>query len=169
MSDVPESAEIPPEFGANPAPDWVVEWQLRLLPHGGRYRGRLFWGLDSAAGVQVEYPISRLREAVLYQVPLSDEMEGLLREILGASFSEGLCALPWQCRDGIPVEIIVHRRQPYHRVRTFCNLADAMGFLSLAGDTLVERWRAGAQPGNEPPPVVPLACLLADLTFSATR
>jgi hypothetical protein len=165
----PQAAEViqapPPEFGASPAPDWVIEWLLSVLPNGGRYRGRLLLGGPTPpVYARIEYPISRFRPPVVTEVPLTEEAVGLLREILGTYFPDSLEKLPWLSCDGIPLEIVVHRRHPYEAIRTFCNISDAMQFLSLTGKTLVERWRIGAQSGEQAPPVVPLACFLVDLS-----
>jgi hypothetical protein len=142
----------PPEFCANLAPDWVIEWLINILPNGGRYRGRLLLRESvRCVSARVEYPISKLRPAVVTEVPLPAETVGLLREILRTSFPDALAKLPWMCCDGIPTEIVVHRCHPYQGIRTFCNIGDAMQFLSLRGKTLVERWLAGTQSGEHAP------------------
>ncbi len=160
--------EAPSEFSANPAPDWVVEWVMSVLPNGGRYRGRLLLGVSTpSVHARVEYPISKRRPPVVTEVPLTEETIGLLRDILGTYFPGSLANLPWRCCDGIPVQIVVHRRHPYQAVRTSCNIVDAMQFLSWSDKTLVERWRGGVQSGQPAPPVVPLACLLVALSASS--
>src|SRR5262245_8522973 len=113
--------EPPPEFSASPAPDWAVEWLMNILPGGGRYRGRLLlWESTSAVCARVEYPISKRLPAVATEVSLAAETIGLLREILGTYFPDSLAKLPWRCYDGIPLEIVIHRRHPYQGIQTFC-------------------------------------------------
>jgi hypothetical protein len=159
--------QTPAEFGDEPAPDWVICWHLRLLPGGGSYRGRLlFWEETRTASFRVETPVGRQRLPVVTEGSVPDEAVEVLREILRTSFPDALARIPWQCRDGIPVDLVIHRRQPFQGAETFCNLCDVMHLLGQSEPTLVERWRAGLREGHHAPAVVPLACLAADLSFA---
>ncbi len=162
----------PVEFDGPDPPDWLVEWEGSILPRGGGFRGRLpLWDRPGPAEAQVAYPTSRRRATPPAPVTLSAELAGLLRSWLAASFPDGLTSRKWECMDGLPIEIVVYRREPSCVVRVRCNLGDALGLLPPGShDRVAARVAEAVTAGVEIAPVYRIGfLLLCDVTLSLRR
>lgn len=119
------------EFAESPAPAWVLEWTGDLLPGGGTYRGRLPCREAGPATASVVYPVRRRIETPPRGVDVDDVAAARLRAVLREAFPDGLLSVAPQCRDGLPIEVTVHRREPALSVRARCNLGDGFGFIPV--------------------------------------
>jgi hypothetical protein len=160
--------EQPAEFGLASAPDWVLEWTGWALPHGGGYRGRLaLQENERPATAQVERPISRTKPTVPRAITLPELIEDCLRAILRETFPAHLLSVREECRDGFPLEVTVHHREPYQGVRAGCNLGDAFEVIRGA-DTQTQSWSARVADTVEGKPLAPvfrIGFLLFELSF----
>jgi hypothetical protein len=126
----PELVHAPPdEFARSEPPAWLLEWKGSCLPGpGGGYQGRLsLWEEPLRAIAEVSYPLSHTRPAQPQRrkVEFSDPAARRLWSVLREAFPDRLLSIPEECYDGLPFEVVVHRREPYLGVRARCNLGDA--------------------------------------------
>src|SRR5262249_27258275 len=171
---VPELVhDTPAEFAADAAPDWLLEWELAILPGGGRYCGRLpLSDKAEAATASVEYPASHRRPVAPRPVGVSAVVIGHLLRAL-ASFPEHLLTVEPQCYDGMPLSVTVHRRGSGVGVRAQCNLGDAFGLLAWPRSTAsvllsdeIERMEAAGTPLA---PVFQIGFILWDVSAAVER
>jgi hypothetical protein len=166
--------DTPAEFSADAAPDWLLEWELAILPGGGRYCGRLpLSDKSEEATASVEYPASRRHPTAPRPVVISSGLVGrLLRSVTNCLPEQFLTVEP-ECIDGMPLSVTVHRRGTGVAVRARCNLGDAFGLLSwprspalvLLSDE-IERMEAAGTPLA---PVFQIRFILWDVSTAVER
>lgn len=124
----PEEIHEPPEeFARVTAPDWFLKWTGHLLPHGGGFRGCLgIWESDLKGIGICEYPLSRNKPTPPKDLFLDASAVPALLDVLRESFPDRLVSVPPGVIDGIPFELVAHRRQPYRGIRACCNVAEGL-------------------------------------------
>ncbi len=118
--------ELPPEFLQENSPDWLIDMKGTGLPRGNRFSIRVQLS-DAARTGTVEIVMLPRKEG---EEPKSAsgalarlEIDRLF-VILGFSFPGDIGDVPAQVIDGLPVNISVHRHEPYSLAAGECNLAE---------------------------------------------
>jgi hypothetical protein len=120
-----EVQEMPPEFAQSEPPDWLLDLKGQGLPHGNRFSIRVQLSTATRTG-SVDVLILPLEEG---GQPLSATAELIQTEfdrllvILGFSFPDDFEDVTPGVKDGCPVTLSIHRREPYALKSASCNLA----------------------------------------------
>ena len=116
---------LPPEFLEEAPPDWLIECRGRALPNGDAFSIRVILFQTSRTGSAEIVTVPR--EAGAQAPPAKADLErgeiDRLLVILGFSFPQDFAAVRSEIPDGLPVEIAIHRREPYSAAGGTCNLA----------------------------------------------
>ncbi len=123
-----EPAELPPEFLQTRPPDWLIDMKGAALPHGSRFSIRVQISDATRAGTVeiVVLPRKDGGEPKSASGTLTQTEIDRLFVILGFSFPGDIANVPAQVIDGMPVNISIHRREPYAMAAGECNLAGWM-------------------------------------------
>jgi len=117
--------ELPPEFLQETPPDWLIDMKGAGLPHGNRFSIRVQLTDSARAGTAeiLILPCSEGEEPKNASGALARSEVDRLFVTLGFSFPGDIGDVPAQVIDGIPVNISVHRHEPYSLAAGECNLA----------------------------------------------
>src|SRR5947209_6587510 len=119
-----EVQELPPEFEQSEPPDWLLDLKGQDLPQGSRFSIRVQLSAASRIGSadililpcqEGEQPRSGTAELT------RPEFDRLL-VILGFSFPGDFEDVAGSEKEGLPVTISIHRREPYDLKTANCNL-----------------------------------------------
>jgi hypothetical protein len=138
--------ELPPEFLQEEPPDWLIDLKGAALPHGNRFSIRVQILHATRAGTVeiVMLPRNDGEEPKSTNGALAQTELDRLLVILGFSFPGDIIDVPAQVIDGMPVNISIHRHEPYSMAAGECNLAG---------------WMDARKPG---PPVIEIGKILLE-------
>jgi hypothetical protein len=138
--------ELPPEFLQENPPDWLIDLKGAGLPHGNRFSIRVQLSNAARGGTAEILVLPRKGgdEPKSASGALARSEIDRLFVILGFSFPGDIADVPAQVIDGMPVNISVHRHEPYCLAAGECNLAG---------------WTDSRKPG---PPVIEIGKILLE-------
>jgi hypothetical protein len=138
--------ELPPEFMQENPPDWLIDLKGAGLPHGNRFSIRVQLSDKARTGTAEILILPRKdgEEPKSANGALARSEVDRLFVILGFSFPGDIANVPAQVVDGMPLNISIHRHEPY---------AVAAGNCNLAG------WMESRKPG---PPVIEIGKILLE-------
>ncbi len=146
-----ELPELPPEFEQADPPDWLIDLKGASLAQGNRFSIRVQLTTATRRGTtdvvilprkEGEHPISL---TVLWNSHAVDK----LFVILGFSFPEEIADVPASPADALPIDLTIHRREPYSLSAANCNLGGAWLGSKKSGPPAIEISRillAAAEP-----------------------
>src|SRR4051812_21746858 len=110
-----EPAELPPEFLEQNPPDWLIELSGQGLPHGNAFQIRvsLFEANRSGSAHIFVVPRTAEEKEQSAQIELSRPEFDRLKIILGFSFPDDITNVPSEYADGLPFNLVIHRREPH--------------------------------------------------------
>lgn len=138
--------ELPPEFLQENPPDWLIDLKGVGLPHGNRFSIRVQLSDRARAGTAeiLILPRKEGEEPKSADGALTRLEVDRLFVILGFSFPVDIADVPGQVVDGMPVNVSIHRHEPYSMAAGECNLAG---------------WMESRKPG---PPVIEIGKILLE-------
>jgi hypothetical protein len=124
-----EAPDLPPEFLQDAPPDWLIDAKGQRRPDGNRFSIRVQLTNSSRTGT-AEILILPLKDD---EQPKSAQTELLRHEIdrlfviLGFSYPEDIDTVAPGDKDGIPMSMSIHHREPYSSRSAECDLASWLG------------------------------------------
>ncbi|HZQ47861.1 MAG TPA: hypothetical protein VFC07_12660 [Verrucomicrobiae bacterium] len=141
-----DAPDLPPEFHQETPPDWLIDAKGQLLPDGNRFSIRVQLTDASRTGIAeiVILPLNENEQPKSAQTGLLRNEIDRLFVILGFSFPADIDSVAPGAETGAPVNISIHRREPYSSKFAECDLAS---------------WLDTRKPG---PPIVEIGRVLMD-------